>query len=149
MDGSFPFSHPRLRVRRSRSPESTSRRRLFEHSEFLSHLIRDGGGGIRRTAHGRKWFWFLLPKQKGLVARGRNPAYNNSWKKSIRVENKKRGKEKPGSPITNVGDDRIEEKGDRFIFLRIVSKGIKETQALHPGRTSSSTVMHTRELFRA
>ncbi len=29
---------------------------------------------IRRAAHGRKWFWVLLPKQKDLVARGRNPA---------------------------------------------------------------------------
>ncbi len=127
-------------TRRSRSPESASRRRLFERSEFPRHLIRGGGGGTLESlllsklggaAHGRKWFWFLLPKQKGLVARGRNPAYNNSWKKSIRVENKKRGQEKPGSPITNVGDDRIEEKGDRFISLRIVSKGAKESQALN------------------
>ena len=56
--------------RRSRSPESTFRRGLFERSEFLSHLIRDGGGGTRRAAHGQKWFWFLLPKQKELVCRG-------------------------------------------------------------------------------
>jgi len=45
-------------------------RGLFERSEFLSHLIRDGGGGTRRTAHGQKWFWFLLPKQKEFVCRG-------------------------------------------------------------------------------
>ena len=39
------FYHLRW-ARRSLRPESTSRRRLFEQSEFLSHLIRDGGGGI-------------------------------------------------------------------------------------------------------
>jgi len=40
------------------------------------------GAGVeftRRVAHGRKWFWVLLPKQKNLVARGRNPA-SNKWK---------------------------------------------------------------------
>ena len=36
---------PRLRTRRSWSPESTSRRGLFERSEFPRHLIRGGGGG--------------------------------------------------------------------------------------------------------
>ena len=36
-------------------------------------LIRGGGGGTRRAAHGRTWFWVLLPKQKRLVARGRHP----------------------------------------------------------------------------
>ncbi len=39
---------PRLRTRRSRSPESTVRRGLFERSEFPSHLIRYGGGGTRK-----------------------------------------------------------------------------------------------------
>ena len=38
-------------------------------------MIRGSGPGTRRAAHGRKWFWALLPKQKCLVARGRNPAY--------------------------------------------------------------------------
>jgi hypothetical protein len=128
-------------ARRSLCPESTSRRRLFEQSEFLSHLrVRarttspvwmsvhpvwrrcssfpyeeyaqssrlasqashhpnrgscscanpDSGWKQRHpgepvseqarrgTAHGQKWFWFLLPKQKGLVARGRNPSIINS-----------------------------------------------------------------------
>ena len=40
------------------------------------------GAGVeftRRVAHGRKWFWVILPKQKNLVARGRNPA-SNKWK---------------------------------------------------------------------
>ncbi len=68
----------RLRARRSLRTESTSRRGLFESfdktqdrlREFPRHLIRYGGGGTRRAAHGRKWFWFLLPKQKGLVCRG-------------------------------------------------------------------------------
>jgi len=32
-------------ARRSLCPESTSRRRLFEQSEFLSHLIWGRGGG--------------------------------------------------------------------------------------------------------
>jgi hypothetical protein len=149
---------PRLRTRRSWSPESTSRRGLFERSEFPRHLIRGGGGGTLESlllsklggaAHGRKWFWFLLPKQKVLVTRGRNPAYKNYWKKSIRVEKKRRGQEQPGSPITNVGDDRIKEKGDSFIFLRIVSKRTKERQAPQPGRTNNSTVIHTSELFNA
>jgi len=51
-------------------PESASRRGLFERSEFPRHLIRAGGRGTRRVAHGRKWFWVLLPKQKDLVCRG-------------------------------------------------------------------------------
>jgi len=37
-------------------------------------MIRGGGPGTRRNAHGQKWFWALLPKQKCLVARGQNPA---------------------------------------------------------------------------
>jgi len=59
---------PRIRIslrwaRRRLRPESASRRRLFERSEFLSHLIRGGGGGIPEslllsrlggTAHGQK-----------------------------------------------------------------------------------------------
>jgi hypothetical protein len=83
-------------ARRSRSPESTSRRRLFESfdmaqdrlREFLSHRIRGGSRGILEslllsrlggTAHRQKWFWFLLPKQKGLVVRGRHPErYTNN-----------------------------------------------------------------------
>jgi len=36
-------------------------------------LIRGGGSGTRRDAHGQKWFWFLLPKQKGLVGGGETP----------------------------------------------------------------------------
>ncbi len=39
---------PCLRVRRSRSSESTSWRGLFERSEFPRHLIRDGSGGTRK-----------------------------------------------------------------------------------------------------
>ncbi len=100
-------------ARRSRSPESTLWRRLFERSEFLfgaeaegtrKRMIKTSVSGVLgplpcsrtyvyaarakvpaalltnvliilcRAAHGRKWFWSLLPKQKGLVARGRNPA---------------------------------------------------------------------------
>jgi len=60
-------------ARRSRSPESTSRRGLSERSEFPSHLIRGEGGGTRRAAHGQKWFWALLPKQKCLVGGGETP----------------------------------------------------------------------------
>ena len=43
--GFFFCGHPRLRARRSQSPESTFRRELFERSEFSRHLIRGGGGG--------------------------------------------------------------------------------------------------------
>jgi len=39
------FAFHRLRARLGRRPESTSRRRLFERSEFLSYLIRGGGPG--------------------------------------------------------------------------------------------------------
>ena len=84
----------RLRARRSRSTESTFRRRLFERSEFLSHLdsVRrrrhPGDPASERvggTAHGQKWFWFLLPKQKGLVARGETPHkfFSTTPKKNI------------------------------------------------------------------
>ena len=64
-------------------PNLTLWRRLFERSEFLSHLDsvrrRRGHGEpalsrIGGDAHGRKWFWALLPKQKYLVVPGRNPA---------------------------------------------------------------------------
>ncbi len=50
------------------------RRGLFERSEFRSPRNRDWGKGTRRATPGRQWFWVLLPKQKDLVARGRNPA---------------------------------------------------------------------------
>jgi len=46
-------------------------------------LIRDRGGGTRRDAHGQKWFWFILPKQKGLVVPGRNPALINQTQKKL------------------------------------------------------------------
>jgi len=88
-------------ARLGRRPESTSRRRLFEwrggfapRSEFLSHLIRGGGPGtpenlllskVGGVAHRQKWFWFLLPKQKGLVAWGRNPTliFPNHTRKNL------------------------------------------------------------------
>ena len=57
------------------APNRPLRRALFERSELRSHVIWCGSEGTRRAAHGREWFSALLPKQKGLVARGRNPAY--------------------------------------------------------------------------
>ncbi len=53
---------------------SPSTRLRIDSASFRAILIRDGGGGTRRAAHRQKWFWALLPKQKCLVARGRNPA---------------------------------------------------------------------------
>ena len=55
-------------------PKSSWGRGLFERSEFRSPHSRDWGKGTRRATPGRPWFWVLLPKQKDLVARGRNPA---------------------------------------------------------------------------
>ena len=55
-------------------PNSMWRRGLFERSEFRSPNNRDRGKGTRRATPGRPWFWVLLPKQKDLVVRGRNPA---------------------------------------------------------------------------
>ena len=49
-------------------------RGLSERSEFRSPSKRDWGKGTRRATPGREWFWVLLPKQKDLVVRGRNPA---------------------------------------------------------------------------
>ena len=49
-------------------------RGLSERSEFRSPHHRDRGKGTQRATPGRQWFWVLLPKQKDLVARGRNPA---------------------------------------------------------------------------
>ena len=49
-------------------------RGLFERSEFRSPNLRDRGKGTRRATPGRQWFWVLLPKQKDLGVRGRNPA---------------------------------------------------------------------------
>ena len=46
-------------------------------ASFRAILIRGGGPGTSRAAHRQEWFWVLLPKQKGLVARGRNPAEMN------------------------------------------------------------------------
>jgi hypothetical protein len=39
-----------------------------------------------RAAHGRKWFWSLLPKQKGLVVwggGGGDTPHNNFWNNSV------------------------------------------------------------------
>ena len=49
-------------------------RGLSERSEFRSPSNRDWGKGTQRATPGRPWFWVLLPKQKDLGARGRNPA---------------------------------------------------------------------------
>ncbi len=49
-------------------------RGLSERSEFRSPNSWDRGKGTRRATHGRQWFWVLLPKQKDLVVRGRNPS---------------------------------------------------------------------------
>ncbi len=56
-------------------PKPVWGRGLFERSEFRSPNIRDWGKGTRRATHGRRWFWVLLPKQKDLAVRGRNPAF--------------------------------------------------------------------------
>ena len=56
-------------------PQSSWGRGLFERSEFRSPSHRDWGAGTRRATPGRPWFWVLLPKQKDLGARGRNPAF--------------------------------------------------------------------------
>ena len=55
-------------------PKSIGGRGLSERSEFRSPNLRDRGKGTRRAAPGRPWFWVLLPKQKDLGVRGRNPA---------------------------------------------------------------------------
>ena len=55
-------------------PKPIGRRGLSERSEFRSPSNRDWGKGTRRATPGRPWFWVLLPKQKGLGVRGRNPA---------------------------------------------------------------------------
>ncbi len=55
-------------------PKSSWGRGLFERSEFRSPHSRDWGKGTRRVTPGRQWFWVLLPKQKDLGVRGRNPA---------------------------------------------------------------------------
>ena len=55
-------------------PNSSWRRGLSERSEFRSPSNRDCGKGTQRATPGRPWFWVLLPKQKDLGVRGRNPA---------------------------------------------------------------------------
>ena len=55
-------------------PNSIGGRGLSERSEFRSPNLRDRGKGTRRATPGCPWFWVLLPKQKDLVVRGRNPA---------------------------------------------------------------------------
>ena len=55
-------------------PKSIWGRGLSERSEFRSPSNRDRGKGTRRATPGRPWFWVLLPKQKDLAVRGRNPA---------------------------------------------------------------------------
>ncbi len=58
-----------------RSRPFSWRRGLSERSEFRSPHTRDRGTGTPLGATpGRHWFWVLLPKQKDLVVRGRNPA---------------------------------------------------------------------------
>ena len=55
-------------------PKPSWGRGLSERSEFRSPNNRDWGKGTRRATPGRPWFWVLLPKQKDLGVRGRNPA---------------------------------------------------------------------------
>ena len=55
-------------------PETNWGGGLSERSEFRSPNLRDRGKGTRRATPGRPWFWVLLPKQKDLGVRGRNPA---------------------------------------------------------------------------
>ena len=59
-------------------PNPIGGRGLFERSEFRSPHLRDWGKGTRRAAPGRPWFWVLLPKQKDLGVRGRNPVHSPS-----------------------------------------------------------------------
>ena len=59
---------------RPRPENSIWGRGLSERSEFRSPSKRDWGKGTRKATPGREWFWVLLPKQKDLVVRGRNPA---------------------------------------------------------------------------
>ena len=76
-------SHPRQRMAPPHGacgrgcapvPNSSWGRGLSERSEFRSPNNRDWGKGTRRATPGRQWFWVLLPKQKDLAVRGRNPA---------------------------------------------------------------------------
>ena len=63
----------RLRAWLRPGPDTSLGRGLSERNEFRSPKNRDWGKGTRRATPGRQWFWVLLPKQKDLVVRGRNP----------------------------------------------------------------------------
>ncbi len=67
-------------------------------------MIRSSGPGTRRDAHRQKWFWVLLPKQKGLVCRGETlhliiPQETHSTKYL------RQRKSHPGFPLRNVGNN--------------------------------------------
>ena len=47
-------------------------------------LHRVGVPPLPESQPGRQWFWSLLPKQKGLVARGRNPGRPQQGKEAPR-----------------------------------------------------------------
>ena len=69
-------------------PKSSWGRGLFERSEFRSPNLRDRGKGTRRATPGRPWFWVLLPKQKDLGVRGRNPASTSPFSVILDISNR-------------------------------------------------------------
>ena len=70
---------------------------------------RDWGKGTLRATPGRQWFWVLLPKQKELVVRGRNPAKESSRRAGAKP--RMRRQRHSGSAITNVGDKLGDDEG--------------------------------------
>ena len=75
-------------------------RGLSEQSEFRSPHNRDWGKGTRRATPGCEWFWVLLPKQKDLVVRGRNPARTFPLLSSPILDYKRQGQALIEDPVS-------------------------------------------------
>ena len=64
----------RLRAWLRPSPETlVGGEDCLSEASSAAQTFRDRGKGTRRAAPGRQWFWVLLPKQKDLGARRKNP----------------------------------------------------------------------------
>jgi len=108
-------------VRRIRSTESTSRRGLFERSEFPCYLIRDGGGGTRKGCARAEKVLGPFAETKGPRLQGRNPAYNKTLpdliNKSLKLNRGEGEGGEPGFPLTTAGMTGFDWGGNELGFF--------------------------------
>ena len=72
----YAAEHRRRKAKgpQGRGTDAARRQRAMDRPSADPALLREAQG-TRRAAYWSEWFWVLLPKQKYLVVRGRNPAF--------------------------------------------------------------------------